>query len=133
MDIDEQINERNQKLYKDWFDNDKIVFKLINDITDQTINVTLEGDFKTCKNCRDKILTGYHWQQGSLQRKDKQEVYVIMQITPHDGSFLEIVYTDEEEAKKHCETFNKEHKKDSMDEYCKYYTIELKNKCDSSS
>ena len=70
MDVDEKINEHNQKLYKDWTHKENITFEVTNDITGQTIKVTLEGDFMTCKNCRDKILSGaFHWNQGSLERK----------------------------------------------------------------
>jgi hypothetical protein len=68
-DIDRNIHEHNQKLYKGWFQKEKVTFEIKSDITKETIKVTLEGDFITCKDCRDKILSGWNWTQGSLQRK----------------------------------------------------------------
>jgi hypothetical protein len=71
MDVDERINEHNQEKFGDWIQKEKITFKVTNNITKKTINVTLEGDFITCKNCRDKILSGgFTWNQGNLQRKE---------------------------------------------------------------
>ena len=71
MEIDEQINEHPQKLDKDWTQQERITFEVKNNITEETITVTLEGDFITCKNCRDKILSGgFTWVQGSLTRKE---------------------------------------------------------------
>lgn len=69
--IDEQINKHNQEKFPDkyWGHKEKVVLDIRNDLTGETITITLEGDFKTVKNCRDKILYGYHWHQGSLRRE----------------------------------------------------------------
>ena len=68
MNVDEQINDYNQKKFKNWTDHEVVTFEVTSDVTGKTINVTLDGDFITCKNCRDKILFGGHWRQGSLTR-----------------------------------------------------------------
>jgi hypothetical protein len=69
-DIDEKIHAHNANLYKSWNHKEKITFELKSDITGKIIQVVLEGDFITCKDCRDKILEGsFNWTQGSLRRE----------------------------------------------------------------
>ena len=68
-DIDEAINDYNQNEFKDWNQEDVVTFDIENDLTGKTITVILSGDFITVKNCRDKIIHGFHWHQGSLRRE----------------------------------------------------------------
>jgi hypothetical protein len=69
-DLDALINEYNQNKFKDWNWDEKIELKLHNELTDKTITVTLEGDFITCKNCRDKILEGWYCNQKEMVGKE---------------------------------------------------------------
>jgi len=67
--VDVLINEHNQELYKNWDHEENVTFEVKNDLTGKTIIVSLVGDFITCKNCRDKILSGFTWHQGAMERK----------------------------------------------------------------
>lgn len=69
MTLDETINQHNQTKFGDWNWTERVTLELINDLTGKTIKVTLEGDFVTCKNCRDKILEGFTWHQGKVERE----------------------------------------------------------------
>lgn len=69
-DVDEDIHKHNIEKFKSWQEEKELItFEVTSDITGKTIKVTLRGDFITCKDCRDKILNGWHWSQGSLNRE----------------------------------------------------------------
>lgn len=69
MTLDKMINQHNQTKFKDWDWDERITLELSNALTGKTIIVTLEGDFLTCKNCRDKILDGFTWHQVKVGRE----------------------------------------------------------------
>jgi hypothetical protein len=71
MDVDEKIHEHNLQLQKEGViieKSEKVVFTAKNRLTGKVIEIQLIGDSLTCKNCRDKILTGQQWEQMVLKR-----------------------------------------------------------------
>ena len=75
--IDEVIHKHNLSLGLE-DRNEEIKFTVKSRITGKTIKVTFEGDAVTSKDCRDKILLGFNWSQGSLIRR-KLKKYICNQ------------------------------------------------------